>query len=154
MLSIVRRGLSTRSLVMMFLYPLPDTSSSPGFLEVPVASSVDGCGAPASQNAFSPRSLRSKQLPMGSQILICAIRRSGISGLALFITTGISFGLLGLGRWWIGQRRVLLGGWSSRDRLWLKPQSRCSPNEAVSVILSNKLKWNRRYIMDKEMHLQ
>jgi hypothetical protein len=143
MLSIVRRGLSTRSLVMMFLYPLPDTSSSPGFLEVPVASSVDGCGAPASQNAFSPRSLRSKQLPMGSQILICAIRRSGISGLALFITTGTGFGLLGLlggggsGSVVSSSGAGGSGGWSSRDRLWLKPQSRCSPNEAESVILSN-----------------
>jgi hypothetical protein len=47
MLSIVRRGSSKRSLLMMFLYPLPDRS--PGLLEVPVASSVDGCGAPASQ---------------------------------------------------------------------------------------------------------
>jgi hypothetical protein len=54
---------------------------------------------------------------------LCICRR-GISGLDLFITTGTGFGLLGLGRWWIEQRRVLLGGWrlggwSSRDRLWL-----------------------------------
>jgi hypothetical protein len=48
MLSTIRRGSSTSSLVMMFLYPLPDTSRSLGFLEVPAASSVDGCGAPAS----------------------------------------------------------------------------------------------------------
>jgi hypothetical protein len=79
MFSIVRRGSSIRSLVMMFLYLLPDTSRSPGFLEVPITSSVDGCGAPASRNAFSPRSLRSKQLPVGGQTLTCAIRRSGIS---------------------------------------------------------------------------
>jgi hypothetical protein len=145
MLSIVRRGSSNRSLVMMFLYPLPDTSRSPGFVEVPAASSFNGCGAPASQNAFSTRSLQSKQLAVGGQTLTCAICRSGIGGLDLFITTGAGFGLLGLGRWWVGQRRILLGGWSSRDRLWLiQPQSRCGPNEAESVISSNKSKKNRR----------
>jgi hypothetical protein len=77
----------------------------------------------------------------------------------LFITTAAGFKLLGLGRWWVGQRRVILGGWrlggwSSQDRLWLKPQSRCSPNEAESVISSNKSKKNRRYIVNKELHLQ
>jgi hypothetical protein len=36
-------------LVMMFLYPLPDISRAPGLPELPVASSVDGCGAPASR---------------------------------------------------------------------------------------------------------
>jgi hypothetical protein len=50
MLSIMRR--SNRSLVMMFLYPLPNTSRAPGLPEVPVASSVDGCGAPASQKSI------------------------------------------------------------------------------------------------------
>jgi hypothetical protein len=52
MLSIVRRGSSNRSLVIMFLYPLPDTSRAPGLLEVPVASSVDGYGAPASKQSI------------------------------------------------------------------------------------------------------
>jgi hypothetical protein len=71
---------------------------------------------------------------------------SGISGLELFITTGAGFGLLGLWRRWVGQRCVLLGGWqlvgwSSQDRLWLiQSQRRCSPNEAESVISSNKSK--------------
>jgi hypothetical protein len=78
-------------------------------------------------------------------MLTCAIRRSGISGLDLFITTGAGFGLLGLRRWWVGQCRVLLGGWRlggwcSRDRLWLKPQGRHSHNEAESVISLNKSK--------------
>jgi hypothetical protein len=53
MLLTVRSGSSTRSVVMMFWYPLPDTSRSSGFLEVPVASSVGGCGVSASQDAFS-----------------------------------------------------------------------------------------------------
>jgi hypothetical protein len=52
MLLTVRSGSSTRSVVMMFWYPLPDTSRSSGFLEVPAASSADGCGAPASRHAF------------------------------------------------------------------------------------------------------
>jgi hypothetical protein len=72
MLSILRGGSSNRSLVMMFLYPLSDTRRSPGFLEEPVASSVNGYGAPASQNAFSTRSLRSKQLAAeGSDTYLC-----------------------------------------------------------------------------------
>jgi hypothetical protein len=29
----------------------------------------------------------------------------------LFITTSAGFELLGLGRWWVGQRHVLLKGW-------------------------------------------
>jgi hypothetical protein len=59
----------------------------------------------------------------------------------LFITTSAGFELLGLGRWWVGQRRVLLGGWSIRDRLWLvQPQSRRSPNKAELDISSNKSK--------------
>jgi hypothetical protein len=53
MLSFVRSRSSTRSMVMMFWYPLLDTSRSSKFLEVPAASSVDVCGAPGSQNAFS-----------------------------------------------------------------------------------------------------
>jgi hypothetical protein len=51
--SSVRIGSSTRSVVMMFWYPRPATSRSLGFLEVPSASSVDGCWAPASQDALS-----------------------------------------------------------------------------------------------------
>jgi hypothetical protein len=35
--------------VMMFLFPLPNISRAPGLPEVPVASSVDGCEAPASR---------------------------------------------------------------------------------------------------------
>jgi hypothetical protein len=53
MLSSVRIGSSTRSVVMMFWYLCPATSKSPGLLEVPAASSEDGCWAPASQDAFS-----------------------------------------------------------------------------------------------------
>jgi hypothetical protein len=48
MLSTERRGSSNRLLVMMFLYPLPDINKAPELLEVPVASLVGGCGAPAS----------------------------------------------------------------------------------------------------------
>jgi hypothetical protein len=53
MLSTERRGSSNRSLVIMFLYPLPDVNRVPEFLEAPTASSVDGCGAPASRKAFN-----------------------------------------------------------------------------------------------------
>jgi hypothetical protein len=79
---------------------------------------------------------------MGGQTLTYAICRSGISGLDLFFTTCTSFGLLGLG-WWVGQCRVLLGGWrlggwSIQDRLWLKPQGSRRPNEAKSVVSLNK----------------
>jgi hypothetical protein len=81
----------------MFWYPLLDTSRSSGFLEVPAASSADGCGAPASRHAFSTRSLWSKQLATGGQTLTCVICRRGISGLDLFFTTGTGFELLGLG---------------------------------------------------------
>jgi hypothetical protein len=48
---------------------------------------------------------------MGGQALTCAICRSGIRGLDLFLTTSSDFGLLGLGGWQVGQRRVCLGGW-------------------------------------------
>jgi hypothetical protein len=51
MLSTMRRGSSNRSLVMMFLNPLPDINRAPGLPEVPAASSVDGCGAPASRKS-------------------------------------------------------------------------------------------------------
>jgi hypothetical protein len=40
-------------LVMMFLYPLPDTSRAPGLPEVSAASSIDGCGAPTSRKKHS-----------------------------------------------------------------------------------------------------
>jgi hypothetical protein len=53
MLSTERRGSSNRSLVIMFLNPLPDINRVPELPEVPAASSVDGCGAPASQKAFN-----------------------------------------------------------------------------------------------------
>jgi hypothetical protein len=80
---------------------------------------------------------------MGGQTLTCAICRSGISGLDLFFATSTGFGLLGLGGWWVGQCRVLLGGWqlggwSSQDRLWLKAQGSRRPNEAKSVVSLNK----------------
>jgi hypothetical protein len=54
------------------------------------------------EKAFNTRSLRSKQLAAGGQTLSFAIRRSGISGLDLFITTSAGFELLGLRRWWVG----------------------------------------------------
>jgi hypothetical protein len=69
MLSTVRRGSSNRSLMMMFLNPLPDINRAPGLPEVLGASSVDGCGAPASRKAFNTRSLRSKQLATGGRHL-------------------------------------------------------------------------------------
>jgi hypothetical protein len=47
---------------------------------------------------------------MGGQTLTCAICRSGCRGLDLFLTTSTSFGLLGLGRWQVGQCRVRLRG--------------------------------------------
>jgi hypothetical protein len=159
MLLTERRGSSNRLLVIMFLNPLLDINRVPELPEELAASSVDGCGAPASRKAFNKRSLRSKQLAAGSQTLTCAFRRSGIGGLDLLTTTRPGFDLLGLGRWWVGQSRILnpgqqqlctfrfrlsdwwLGGWSSRDRLWLiQPQSRRSPNKAESDISSNKSK--------------
>jgi hypothetical protein len=159
MLSTERRGSSNKSLVIMFLNSLPDINRVPELPEVPAASSVDGCGAPASRKAFNKRSLRSKQLAAGSQTLSCAFRRSGIGGLDLLTTTSTGFDFLGLGRWWVGQSRVLipgrqqlcafcfrlsdwrLGGWHSRDRLWLiQPQSRRTPKKAESDISSNKSK--------------
>jgi hypothetical protein len=57
MLSTERRGSSNRSLVIMFLNPLPDINGVPELLEEHAASSVDGCGAPASQKAFNKQSL-------------------------------------------------------------------------------------------------
>jgi hypothetical protein len=53
MLSSERRGSSNRSLVKMFSSPLPGINRIPELPEVPAASSVDGCGAPASQKAFN-----------------------------------------------------------------------------------------------------
>jgi hypothetical protein len=50
---------------------------------------------------------------MAGPTLTCAICRSGINGLNLFFTTGTGFGLLGLGGWWVGQCRVLLGAGGS-----------------------------------------
>jgi hypothetical protein len=143
MLSTERRGSSNRSLVTMFSSPLLGINRVSKLPEVPAASSVDGCEAPASRKAFNKRSLRSKQLAVGGQTLTCAFRRSGIGGLDLLTTTSTRFDLLGLRRWWVGQSRVLipgwqqlcafhfrlsdwrLRGWSSQDRLWLiQPQSR------------------------------
>jgi hypothetical protein len=43
MLSTERRGSSNRSLVTMFLNPLPGINRVPKSPEVPAASSVDGC---------------------------------------------------------------------------------------------------------------
>jgi hypothetical protein len=104
------------------------------------------------EQAFNTRSLRPKQLAAGSQTLICAIRRSGIGGLDLFTTASAGLELMGLGRWWVGQRRVLipggwrLRGWSSRDGLWLvQRQSRRSPNKTASNISSNKSKKQKIY---------
>jgi hypothetical protein len=53
MLSTERRGSSNRSLVTIFLSPLPGINRVPELPEVPATSSVDGCGAPASRKAFS-----------------------------------------------------------------------------------------------------
>jgi hypothetical protein len=95
MLSSVRIRSSTRSVVMMFWYPRLATSRSLGPLEVPAVSSEDGCWAPTSQDAFSRKCLWSSQLAVGGQTLTCAICRSGIRGLDLFLTTSSGFGLLG-----------------------------------------------------------
>jgi hypothetical protein len=88
-------------------------------------------------------------------MLTCAICRSGICGLNLFFTTSTGFGLLGLGGCWVGQCRVLLGGWflggwllgcwrpgglSRHGRLWLKPHISYRPNEAESDMLLHRLK--------------
>jgi hypothetical protein len=51
-------------------------------------------------------------------MLTCAIRRSGIGGLALFPATNSGFDLLELGRRQVGQRRVRLGGWLRERRLF------------------------------------
>jgi hypothetical protein len=51
---------------------------------------------------------------MGGQTLTYAICRSGCRGLDLFLTTSSSFGLLGLGRWQVGQCRAHLEGWFFR----------------------------------------
>jgi hypothetical protein len=53
MLSTERRGSSNRSLVIMFLNPLPDINRVLELPEVPAASSVDGCRALASRKAFN-----------------------------------------------------------------------------------------------------
>jgi hypothetical protein len=53
MLSTERRGSSNRSLVIMFLNPLPGINRVPELPEIPAASSLDGCGAPASRKAFN-----------------------------------------------------------------------------------------------------
>jgi hypothetical protein len=119
MLSSVRIGSSTRSVVMTFWYPRPVTSRSLGLLEVPAASSADGRWAPASQDAFSTQCLWSKQLVVGGQTLTYAICRSSIRGLDLFLTISSGFGLLGLGGWQVGQCCVRLEGWFlGRGLLW------------------------------------
>jgi hypothetical protein len=53
MLSTERRGSSNRSLVIMFLNPLPDINRVLELPEVPATSSVDGCRALASRKAFN-----------------------------------------------------------------------------------------------------
>jgi hypothetical protein len=111
MLSTERRGSSNRSLVTMFSSPLPGINRVPELQEVPAASSVDGCGEPASRKTFNKRSLRSKKLAAGGQTLTCAFCKSGIGGLNLLTTTSTGFDFLGLGRWWVGQSRVLIPGW-------------------------------------------
>jgi hypothetical protein len=68
-------------------------------------------GDDTSRKAFNKRSLRSKQLATRGQTLTCAFRRSGIGGLDLLTTTITGFDLLGLGRWWVGQSRILIPGW-------------------------------------------
>jgi hypothetical protein len=57
MLSTERRGSSNRSLVIIFSSPLLGINRVPELPEVPAASSVDGCGAPASRKVFNKRSL-------------------------------------------------------------------------------------------------
>jgi hypothetical protein len=52
----------------------------------------------------------SRQLPVGGQMLTCAIRRSGNRDSDLFLTTSFGFDLLELGRRQVGQRRVRPGG--------------------------------------------
>jgi hypothetical protein len=153
MLSSVRIGSSTRSVVMTFWCPRPVTSRSLGLLEVPAASSANGCWAPASQDAFSTYCLWSKQIAMGGQTLTCAICKSGIRGLDLFLTTSPGFSSLGLGGWqvvqccvclggWFLGHRPLwgwwLGGWGSCSQLRLVPQAACRPDKAESVILLHK----------------
>jgi hypothetical protein len=111
MLSTERRGSSNRSLVIMFLYPLPDINRVPELPEVPAALQLMATGHLQVKKAFNTRSLRSKQLAAGAPTLTYAIRRSGISGLDLFTTTSAGFDLLGLGRWWVGQSRILIPEW-------------------------------------------
>jgi hypothetical protein len=59
----------------------------------------------------------SRQPAVCGQTLTCAIRRSGIRGLDLFLATSSSFALLELGRRQVGQRRVCLGRWFCGRRL-------------------------------------
>jgi hypothetical protein len=130
MLSSIRIGSSTRSVVMMFWYLRLATSRSLGLLEVPAASSVDGCWAPSSQDVLSYTCcLWSKHIAMGGQMLTCVICRSGISGLDLFFT---------LRGWLLRSRR--LGGWSSRGGLWPIPHVSYRPDAAESVMLLHKSK--------------
>jgi hypothetical protein len=97
MFSAVNFGSSTRSVLMMFLYPGPAFSISLGPFDVPVASSGGVCWAPASANVFQNIAPGSRQLAVGGQMLTCAICRSGIRGLDLFPATSSGFDLLELG---------------------------------------------------------
>jgi hypothetical protein len=112
------------------------------------------------ENAFNTRSLRSKQLAAGGQTLTCAIRRSGIGGLDLFTTSSAGFKLLELGRWRVRQRRVLiLGGWRLRSGVADIGSGSSNPkaNEVLkkqSQIYHQTSRKNKRYIMNKELHLQ
>jgi hypothetical protein len=111
MFSDVSLGSSTRSVLMMFLYPGLAFSISLRPFDVPAASSGGVCWAPASANVFQNITPGSRQLAMGGQMLTCAICRSGIRGLDLFPATSSDFDLLELGRRQVGQRHVRLGGW-------------------------------------------
>jgi hypothetical protein len=50
----------------------------------------------------------------GGQMLTCAIRRSGVGGLDLFLATGLDLDLSEFGRRQVGQRHVYPGGWLRR----------------------------------------
>jgi hypothetical protein len=113
------------------------------------------------EKAFNTRSLRSKQLATGGQTLTYAIHRSSIGGLDLFITTSAGFELLGLGRWWVGQRRVLLLGGAGGSGVGVAKIGSGLSNPKADEVLTKQSQiyhqtsqTNRRYIMNKELHLQ
>jgi hypothetical protein len=91
------------------------------------------------ENAFSTRSLRSEQLAVGGQTLTCAIRRSGISGLGLFITTSASLGCWGSGGGGSGSVASSLGAGGSGAGVAESGSGSFNPKADVVLMRQNQL---------------